>query len=270
MPRKKNPSAMKVAGLVLLGAAGVGALVAVPAVLVARHMRKMKDDADAAFDEEIITEPDRPIPPIPPIGSVGDGGSEVDVGADDGVPLVAPEKLVGFARGLDGKPQPGPSTPPGIYFVHEDDFVFVPGEDGAQLQWVMEKVEVEAAAAQQGDPVSSNTVGLTTEFFDRFWPEITMPPAADGPERVVHLYQAIAFTLTDLIVLAGGRVLGTDNMEDALTVLAAKLTGMGYPDFDPSVVPEVDPFSGDDPEGPGEGTLPKSPFTAGIGELKLG
>ncbi len=135
---------------------------------------------------------------------------------------------------------PGPETPAGIYVGEQcSDFVFVDGDEGPQLDYLEEVID--EAAESSADPTarSADPTKMATDFFAEFWGECRWPPAPDASERIVHLYQALVYVIGREIIRADGRVLGTSDAADVDEQIADRLSELGLPDFDPTVVPEI-------------------------------
>lgn len=136
---------------------------------------------------------------------------------------------------------PGEATPGGIY-VGEGctDFVFVEGDAGPQLDHLESIVAQQAEATSQPVATSADPTALAADFFATFWGDCSWPPSPSAPQRIVQLYQAIVFTIGHEIVADGGRVLGTNDPELVDEQIAERLQQLGFFDFAPEVVSEIE------------------------------
>jgi hypothetical protein len=140
----------------------------------------------------------------------------------------------------DGGCVPTSRTPAGIYVSEGcSDFVFVAGEEGDQPDFIGDMV-VDAMQGSSGPTApSANPIRMATNFFTEFWPECPWPPPPTASARIVHLFSAMTYLLGREVVDAGGRVFGTDSLDIVDELVFDQLAKMGYPDFDPEVVPEL-------------------------------
>ena len=136
---------------------------------------------------------------------------------------------------------PSDATPAGIY-VGEGctDFVFVAGDVGPQLDYLGEVVSMQADASSKPAGPSADPTALAVTFFQMFWGDCAWPPPPRGPQRIVQLYQAIVFVIGREIIAAGGRVFGTSDPDLVDEQIADRLQQLGYFDFDPEIVSEIE------------------------------
>src|SRR4030095_7580821 len=87
---------------------------------------------------------------------------------------------------------------------------------------------------------SADPVVIAYAYLHATWPNCEWPPAADGPVRIVQMFEALCYMIGSAIVEDGGRVLGTKSVDAVDDVVAARLEELGLPPFDPSIVPEFD------------------------------
>lgn len=130
--------------------------------------------------------------------------------------------------------------PAGIYVQQCQDFVFVPGDSGPQLDFLQAMVEVEAEESAPDEALSADPTVLATDFFSEFWGECQWPPAPNAPQRLVQLYVALSYVIGREIVAAGGRVLGTSDPDLVDEQIAERLASLGFFDFNPDIVPEIE------------------------------
>ena len=131
--------------------------------------------------------------------------------------------------------------PAGVYIQGGcSDFVFVPGESGPQLDYLQAMVEVEAEASAPDEAQSADPTSLAADFLSEYWGECRWPPAPSSPQRLVQLYQAMSYVIGREILAAGGRVLGTSDVDIIDEQIAERLAELGFFDFNPDIVPEIE------------------------------
>ncbi len=173
--------------------------------------------------------------PRPPEGSIGPV-----VGLPHAEPSPCGDDYPGFVFDGEGC-TPGPDTPAGIYVGEGcSDFVSVEGDLGAQLDYLEEFVDREATRSDAADARSADPTHLAAEFLSQFWDECPWPPVPEGSERIVQLYEAMVYVIGREIIAAGGRVLGTKDPDVIDEQIAERLAELGYPEFNPDVVPEIE------------------------------
>lgn len=222
--REENPTRNQwIAGAVILGALGIGTY----AVLEARK-------------------PSHKLPPMPPEGSIGPG-QPCDLG----------EAYPGFI--YDGvECLPTADTPPGIYIIDDcNDFIYVPGDDGPQPDYLEARISQAAAGSATGIHGVTPGAGfdptiIVTQYLHKFWPECPWPPAPDAAERIVQLYMVLTVLVGRTIVLHGGKVLGHADFDGADEAIGDRLVAMGFAEFKPEVVSEIH--------------LPEPPAGGGLGK----
>ena len=152
----------------------------------------------------------------------------------------------GFVQAEDGTCQPSGTTPPGIYVDAAcQDFVFVSGDDGDQVALLEKLIAAAVIASKEGlrgvEPgQSADPIVIADAFLHATWPNCEWPPAADGPTRIVQMFEALCYIIGRAVVEDGGRVLGTKSSDLVDDVVTARLENLGLPPFNPSVVPELD------------------------------
>lgn len=152
----------------------------------------------------------------------------------------------GFVQAEDGTCQPSGTTPPGIYVDAAcKDFVFVSGDEGEQVSMLEKLIATATITSRPGirgipEGQSADPVVIAYAFLHATWPNCDWPPAADGPVRLVQMFEALCFMIGHAVVEDGGRVLGTLSADLVDDVVAARLEAIGLPPFDPTIVPELD------------------------------
>ena len=229
--RRNNPTrAQWIGGAIVVGTAAVATV----AIIESR-----RGVAAALPSGRPLPQP-LPLPPLPdaPEGAgVGEGvGTTCDLGPSypgftwDGIECV-----------------PGEQTPPGIYIVDDcTDFIFVGGDDGPQPDDLETRIfeATQAVTEIQGDlgvsyiPETDPTT-IVTDFFRTFWPQCTWPPVG-GPERIIQLYMSLSVLVGRMVVDTGGNVLGTGAADEVDELVAQRLMELGFTEFRPDLVPEID------------------------------
>ena len=171
--------------------------------------------------------------PPPPEGSLGPA-------VWDPPPRPCGDDYPGFV--FDGEGCiPGDTTPAGIYVGEGcSDFVFVEGDLGIQLDSLEVIVDASTAQTAAPDAQSADPTQLAADFFHEFWGDCQWPPAPEDSDRIVHLYEAIVYVIGREIIAGGGRVLGTKDPEVVDEQIAERLGELGFPEFDPAIVPEIE------------------------------
>jgi hypothetical protein len=140
----------------------------------------------------------------------------------------------------DGGCVPTSRTPAGVYVAEGcSDFVFVGGEEGEQPEFIIDMIQSAAEGSAGATDQSANPIRMAVNFLSEFWPECPWPPPATASPRIVHLFSAFCYLIAREVIDAGGRVLGTDSLDVVDELVFDQLTNMGYPDFDPEIVPEL-------------------------------
>jgi hypothetical protein len=169
----------------------------------------------------------------------------------------------GFIQAEDGTCQPSGTTPPGIYVDAAcQDFVFVSGDEGPQHDLIEKIMAAARIVSVQPQGQSADPVVIVTAFLHATWPNCAWPPAADGPERLVQMFEALCFIVGRKVVADGGRVLGTKDEDLVDERVRDRLAELGLPPFDPSVVPEIDLGKPLDFAGP-----PPPPIAHGVSQV---
>ena len=208
---RSNPTPRQIA--TWAGAAAAAGLVGYGAVRLVRSRRSPKFE----------------LPP-PPQGTGQPGAIACELGPS----------YPGFVQDATGACVPTDDTPPGIYVdVACTDFVYVPGDDGPQPKDLDRVISTLAFVTKQ-DPTSraADPTYNVTNFLHMYWPDCTWPPVGGTP-RLQQLFVVLSFLLGREIVHRGGRVLGTASMDNVDELVAMRLTQLGMPQYEPSVVPEI-------------------------------
>lgn len=224
-----------------LGAAAIAVGVAIAGYEVYDHLRTPKPPAlpPKVGGGAPTPTPTQPTPPQP----CGD-----------------PARYPGFVS-IHGVCKPSAQTPPGIYMLGGcTDFVFVKGDTGPQATALDNAITI-AAKATSADP----SIVVTT-FLKTRWPDCTWPPRPNDPARVVQMWQVLGIVAGRMILAKGGTVFGTQDPEEADVAITDRYRALGYPDLDPSIVPELEipkiqmPEPEPEPQGGGGGgVLPPEP-----------
>lgn len=136
---------------------------------------------------------------------------------------------------------PSDASPAGVYVGEGcSDFVFVEGDVGPQLDYLEAVVETQAQESAEPAAQSADPTKLAADFLAEFWGECSWPPPPTAPQRIVQLYQAFAYVIGREIIAAKGRVLGTSDPDTVDEQIAERLEELGFLDFDPSIVPEIE------------------------------
>lgn len=154
----------------------------------------------------------------------------------------------GFVQDARGACVPTEATPPGIYVdVACSDFIYVPGDDGPQLEEIDKTIWALVAITKNPTSRAADPTHNVTQFLSKHWPACTWPPIG-GTARMQQLFNVLSIMMGREIVHRGGRVLGTGSIDEVDAQVAERLAELGMPDFDPDVVPEIPLTKYDDPD----------------------
>lgn len=240
--RRRNPTPLQW-GLIGAGALAVGGL-------SYYGWRTWKSHKAKKALQDLPVPPSRPLPPIPPNGL---GGGPCGAA------------YPGFVPEGDGC-VPTDDTPPGFYVAEGcSDFVFVEGEEGPQIEWLIGAIGRQSRRTKQMVTESADPTLVATRFLRRFWGECLWPPPPDASARIQHLFSALSYIVGREIVADGGRVLGTSDPDIVDEQIAERLAELGLPDFDPNIVPEIR-LPDAEPDGPGPAVPPPPPKPFGAAQ----
>lgn len=208
-----------------------------------------------AMDQEPLR--GRPLGPLPsPYPMTPEGAGVCDLGPS----------YPGFI--FDGTAcVPSEDTPAGIYVINDcSDFIFVGGDESGQIDDLENRVGAAVAASMQPG-IGADPTNVVNGFLREFWPDCAWPPGADASARIEQLYIAMSLMASRMILIQGGRVLGTSDPDSADEHTVERLHALGITaTYDPDIVPEIElPEVPEQDQGGGGGVIPPDPQPPGPG-----